>query len=27
VTLKAHTLSQTLAGAAVGAGCAVLFLA
>ncbi len=27
VTLKAHTLSQTLAGAAVGAGFAVLFLA
>src|SRR5215208_5600711 len=27
VTLKAHTLSQTLAGTAVGAGCAVLFLA
>ena len=27
VSLKAHTLSQTLAGAAVGAGCAVLFLA
>jgi membrane-associated phospholipid phosphatase len=27
VILKAHTLSQTLAGAAVGAGCAVLFLA
>jgi membrane-associated phospholipid phosphatase len=27
VTLKAHTLSQTLAGAAVGAGCAVLLLA
>ena len=27
VTLKAHTLSQTLAGAAVGAGCAVPFLA
>ena len=26
VTLKAHTLSQTLAGAAVGAGFAVLFL-
>ena len=26
-TIKAHTLSQTLAGAAVGAGCAVLFLA
>ena len=27
VTLKAHTLSQTLTGAAVGAGFAVLFLA
>ena len=27
VTLKAHTLSQTLAGAVVGAGFAVLFLA
>ena len=27
VTLKAHTLSQTLAGAAVGVGFAVLFLA
>jgi membrane-associated phospholipid phosphatase len=27
VTLKAHTLTQTLAGAAVGVGCAVLFLA
>jgi membrane-associated phospholipid phosphatase len=27
VTLKAHTLSQTLVGAAVGAGFAVLFLA
>jgi membrane-associated phospholipid phosphatase len=27
VTLKAHTLSQALTGAAVGAGCAVLFLA
>jgi membrane-associated phospholipid phosphatase len=27
VILKAHTLSQTLAGAAVGAGCALLFLA
>jgi membrane-associated phospholipid phosphatase len=27
VTLKAHTPSQSLAGAAVGAGCAVLFLA
>jgi membrane-associated phospholipid phosphatase len=27
VTVKAHTLSQTLAGAAVGAGFAVLFLA
>jgi membrane-associated phospholipid phosphatase len=27
VTLKVHTLSQTLAGAAVGAGFAVLFLA
>jgi membrane-associated phospholipid phosphatase len=27
VTLEAHTLSQTLAGAAVGAGFAVLFLA
>jgi hypothetical protein len=27
VTLKAHTFSQTLAGAAVGAGFAVLFLA
>jgi membrane-associated phospholipid phosphatase len=27
VTLKAHTLSQTLTGVAVGAGCAVLFLA